>query len=504
MKKRLLTISMALVMVFSLLPTISYAGEPSPGITPEPNKTDDPGTQNPGNKGQTPGNGDQTTPGTEPATPAEPKKPAEPEVTIPSGNVSSVNVYYDGVKGKVPAGTKEVNLYKDGSLVKTVTPDSDGNFSISYDFGSRYYNRGYYDSYGNYRYYRDGYYYGYDYDLSRFKLEAKYDGKVVDSYTISNSDAYNYGYKYGYWDNYYYDRYYDYNRKVYPSSLSLNYASDVVSGYLTSYPNTYVSVYSNGSYVGSGYTNSNGYFTISLNKYVYSTGNLDFYVGSSKSYVDNDYRIYPWSVNVESYAVSGYYDKNTKVSVYYDGSYIGSDVTDSNGYFRISSSTRLYDNSLLKFYGPEKAKTETTTKTNNYKTTITIGNAAITQTVNGSTTTKYMDVAPYIKDGRTMLPIRFVAESLGYYVNFNDATRNATFSDGNSVVVINIDSSEFYVDGVKNTFSVRPEIKDGRTMLPISEIGRALGLSHGNKGEGKNIEWDSTNRVVTIETSKSK
>lgn len=103
-----------------------------------------------------------------------------------------------------------------------------------------------------------------------------------------------------------------------------------------------------------------------------------------------------------------------------------------------------------------------------------------------------------------MLPIRFVAESLGYYVSFNDATRNATFSDGNTVVVINIDSSEFYVDGVKNTFTVAPEIKDGRTMLPISEIGRALGLSHGNKGEGKNIEWDSTNRVVTIETSKSK
>lgn len=502
MKKRLLTISMALIMVFSLLPTVSYAdGE---GTDPEA-KNPETEQGNPDNKDATGEDSKENKEKEEdkdkekPAEDKKEEKPAEPEVTIPSGRVNTVNVYYDGVNGKVPAGTKEVKLYRDGSLVKTVTPDSDGNFSISYDFGSRYYNRGYYDSYGNYRYYRDGYYYGYDYDLSRFKLVAEYDGKVVDSYTISNSDAYNYGYNYGYWDSYYNN-----SRRVYPSSLDLNYRSDVVSGYLTSYPNTYVSVYSNGSYVGSGYTNSNGYFTISLNKYVYSTGNLDFYVGSSKSYVDNDYRIYPWSVNVESYAVSGYYDKNTKVSVYYDGSYIGSDVTDSNGYFRISSSTRLYDNSLLKFYGPEKAKTETTTKTNNYKTTITIGNAAITQTVNGSTTTKYMDVAPYIKDGRTMLPIRFVAESLGYYVNFNDATRNATFSDGNSVVVINIDSSEFYVDGVKNTFSVKPEIKDGRTMLPISEIGRALGLSHGNKGEGKNIEWDSTNRVVTIETSKSK
>ena len=500
MKKRLLTISMALLMVFSILPTISYAEEETVGeitdveIT-EPGKDKENEKEKEDEKENTETDDpivvDPTEDEEEPVVPSE-----------PSGTVNTVNVYYDGVKGKAPVGTKVV-LYKDGVRVKTVTPDSNGNFSIDYYFGSKRYNNGYYNGRYN-RYYRDGYYYGYDYDLSRFKLVAEYNDKEVSRYNLSNSDAYNYSYNYGYWDGYYYDGYYDYSRRVYPSSLNLNYRSDVVSGYLTSYKNTEVRVYDNGIYLGSGYTNSNGYFSISLNRRVYSTSDLDFYVGSEKTYVDSDYRIYPWSVNVESYAVSGYYDKNTRVSVYYDGKYIGSDVTDSNGYFRVSSSTRLYDNSLLKFYGPEKVKEETTTKTNNYKTTITIGSAAITQTVNGSTTTKYMDVAPYIKDGRTMLPIRFVAESLGYYVSFNDATRNATFSDGNTVVVINIDSSEFYVDGVKNTFTVAPEIKDGRTMLPISEIGRALGLSHGNKGEGKNIEWDSTNRVVTIETSKSK
>ena len=34
-----------------------------------------------------------------------------------------------------------------------------------------------------------------------------------------------------------------------------------------------------------------------------------------------------------------------------------------------------------------------------------------------------MDVAPFIENNRTFVPIRFVAESLGYQVEWNDTTR---------------------------------------------------------------------------------
>jgi hypothetical protein len=47
-------------------------------------------------------------------------------------------------------------------------------------------------------------------------------------------------------------------------------------------------------------------------------------------------------------------------------------------------------------------------------------------TVNGEP--REVDVAPYIKEGRTMLPARWVAEPLGATVEWNNDTKQATIS----------------------------------------------------------------------------
>ncbi len=428
-------------------------------------------------------------------------KPALPTPPTPpvTGNIYNVDVYHNKVTGYAPKYST-VKLYKDGVYLGSDVADGLGYFSITNTFG--YYD-GYYDNgyWYNGKWYEGNKYSGYRYyDLKNYKLQAYSGTTLLDTYYLNNANVH-YDYN-GYWGWNNYPNYYpNYNTRVYPTSLNLNYANDVVSGYLNSYPNTYVSVYSGGTYLGSGYTNSSGYFNISLNRRVSSLSGLDFFVGNKSAY-DESYgdRVYPWSLSVSLYNVNGYYNPNTVVRAYYNGKYVGTATTDSKGYFSISSNFRIYNDSNLKFYSDKK----TASTSDTYKTEITIGSGALNKTVNGVTTTTYMDVAAYIKDGRTMLPIRFIAESLGYYVTFNDATRNATFSDGNKVVVINIDSDVFYVDGVKHTFSVKPEIKSGRTMLPISEVGKALGLTHGNKGEGKNIEWDAVNRTVTVTVTKTK
>ena len=368
--------------------------------------------------------------------------------------ITNVKVYYDKISGYAePYST--VRLYKDGiSTGYSAKADSTGYFSISYSFGSRnyrYWNDNYrywdwdeyYDYYGYYwkdypyyyRYY-DGYYYNYDYDLSRFSLKSFVGTTEVSKYNVLNSDGYNYwydGYYYpGYYNRYYYDydRYYDY--KVYPTSLDLNIAKDTVSGYLTSYPNRYVAVYRNGSFLGSAYINSNGYFKIDLNTYVGTTSNLDFYVDRYKT-----------------------------------------------------------------------STTETSSTTNNtYRTKITIGSRTLQRSINGASRTITMDVEAYIKEGRTMLPVRYVAESLGYDVTYIDRNRSAVITDGKDVITIYLDSAKYTVNGVEKTFEVKPEIRNDRTMLPIAEIARALGLSHGTKGSGKNIEWDNSTRTVVIERTK--
>ena len=127
------------------------------------------------------------------------------------------------------------------------------------------------------------------------------------------------------------------------------------------------------------------------------------------------------------------------------------------------------------------------------KVLITIGSEILDKVDNGVRTLKTMDTKPYIKGGRTMLPLRYVAEALGYRVAWLSETRTAVIMDIGLRVEIPVDSNFIIVNGVKYTSDVKPEIRNNRIMLPIANIARALGLK-----DGKDILWDEVNRQVTL------
>ena len=88
-------------------------------------------------------------------------------------------------------------------------------------------------------------------------------------------------------------------------------------------------------------------------------------------------------------------------------------------------------------------------------------------TVNGLT--KIMDVAPYINNGRTFVPYRYLALALGVAeddIVWDDATKKVTVTKGDTVVEATIGSTTLTVNGEAVTMDVAPEIKNGRTMLP--------------------------------------
>ncbi|MCT4592732.1 MAG: copper amine oxidase N-terminal domain-containing protein [Anaeromicrobium sp.] len=106
--------------------------------------------------------------------------------------------------------------------------------------------------------------------------------------------------------------------------------------------------------------------------------------------------------------------------------------------------------------------------------------------------TKTADVAPYIKDGRTMLSVRYVAESLGVEDNnimWDGITRTVTIFKGDRIIQMEIGSNKLMVNGTAIMMDTAAEIKDGRTMLPVSFIAKALGID---------IAWDGATRTVTI------
>jgi beta propeller repeat protein len=111
--------------------------------------------------------------------------------------------------------------------------------------------------------------------------------------------------------------------------------------------------------------------------------------------------------------------------------------------------------------------------------------------VNG--TRYYTDPLPYIKNDRTMVPMRRVFEILGADIQWNNDERSVTASKGSDIIKLYIGSSTAYKNGVPLKLDAAPEIlaSAGRTMVPLRFVSEALGCS---------VDWEPLTRTVTIET----
>ena len=100
--------------------------------------------------------------------------------------------------------------------------------------------------------------------------------------------------------------------------------------------------------------------------------------------------------------------------------------------------------------------------------------------VNGKSYEK--DAAPVIMNDRTLVPIRFVTESLGGEVKWNAETKEVTLV---------IDGKEIKMTIGKNLekYGVAPVIISDRTFVPIRFVADELGAE---------TEWDDTTKTVTI------
>lgn len=122
-----------------------------------------------------------------------------------------------------------------------------------------------------------------------------------------------------------------------------------------------------------------------------------------------------------------------------------------------------------------------------------INDSIMQKSVNGVVSQVRMDIAPFIYQARTMLPIRYVAESLGFMVTWDANTRTVYLVDKENIVQIPVDTNNIIVNGKAFVSDVKPMIKNNRTMLPVANVARALGLQ-----DGKDILWDAAMKFVTL------
>lgn len=87
----------------------------------------------------------------------------------------------------------------------------------------------------------------------------------------------------------------------------------------------------------------------------------------------------------------------------------------------------------------------------------------------------YSDVYPYIKNSRTYVPIRFIAEELGYDVKWDGANKKVTMTNDGTTVELTIGSNKMIVNGKAVLLDAPAEIRDDRTFVPLRAIAEAFG-----------------------------
>lgn len=85
------------------------------------------------------------------------------------------------------------------------------------------------------------------------------------------------------------------------------------------------------------------------------------------------------------------------------------------------------------------------------------------------------DVAPIARNNRTLLPIRFVAEALGAQVDWNADLQKVTISKPDLLIEIYLGQNTAYVNGNAIVLDVTPFAENNRTYLPLRFVAETLG-----------------------------
>lgn len=85
------------------------------------------------------------------------------------------------------------------------------------------------------------------------------------------------------------------------------------------------------------------------------------------------------------------------------------------------------------------------------------------------------DVDPVLEKGRTLVPLRAAGEAVGAEVLWDQPTQTATVTKDGTTVSFKLGSITYFVNGESRLTDVPPQMKNNRTMLPIRALAEAIG-----------------------------
>lgn len=88
---------------------------------------------------------------------------------------------------------------------------------------------------------------------------------------------------------------------------------------------------------------------------------------------------------------------------------------------------------------------------------------------------KTLDVPPRIEKGRTFVPVRFIGEAFGADFSWDEKLQKVTYSVGNNYIELFIGKNQAFINGKGVPLDAPPFIHEGRTLVPFRFMGQSIG-----------------------------
>ncbi len=97
------------------------------------------------------------------------------------------------------------------------------------------------------------------------------------------------------------------------------------------------------------------------------------------------------------------------------------------------------------------------------------------------------EVVPFTENDRTLVPVRFIAESFGAKVDWEEQTQTVTITVNNKTITMVLGQAEMDVDGTKIALDAPANTYNDRTFIPLRAMAEAI---------GKNVFWDDRGLIL--------
>ena len=206
------------------------------------------------------------------------------------------------------------------------------------------------------------------------------------------------------------------------------------------------------------------------------------------SYVNSEFKLLGINSRVTETTESSYTIQlklNEKGKVFVNGKEALFDGTTYTYFASLNDGDNQYEIRAVDSAGNETTETLNIKKVSYKVITLQIGNKIASF---GSDTVE-LDASPFIENGYTLVPIRFISETFGAEVQWNEMLKVITIIYKGRTIQIQIGSTIAILDNSISKIDVAPKIVSNRTFVPLRFISETFGAQ---------VNWDGTTKTITI------